>query len=409
MAGEIITGLDIGTTKIAMLIGERTDTGLNILGFGMSPTDGLRRGVVVNMDKTTRSIKQAIEAAEHTAGVQTGAVYVGIAGEHIESVNSRGAIAIPRTDHGITQKDIARVFEAASALQIPMDRQVIHTLAQEFIVDDQRGIPDPDGLYGVRLEVLVHIVTGAITSKQNLYKCIKRAGLEVKDLVLDSFASSFAVLSSDEKELGVILLDLGGGTTDLAIFHEGSIRHSAVIPIGGKNLTSDIAIGLRTPLERAEEIKQNHCRAIFSRSDEDAHIEVPGVGGRPQRKVSQEQLASIVGPRMEEIFSFAHREMKRSGYDDHMGAGVVLTGGGALMPGTVELAEQVFGIPAKIGIPDGHIGLVNEEKAPMFATGIGLMLYALESPERKEWTTSGGTGLFDRLYDRMKGWFEDMS
>jgi len=409
VAGEIITGLDIGTTKIAMLIGERTDTGLNILGFGMSPTDGLRRGVVVNMDKTTRSIKQAIEAAEHTAGVQTGAVYVGIAGEHIESVNSRGAIAISRTDHGITQKDIARVFEAASALQIPMDRQVIHTLAQEFIVDEQRGIPDPDGLYGVRLEVLVHIVTGAITSKQNLYKCIKRAGLEVKDLVLDSFASSFAVLSSDEKELGVILLDLGGGTTDLAIFYEGSIRHSAVIPIGGKNLTSDIAIGLRTPLERAEEIKLNHCRAIFSRSDEDAHIEVPGVGGRPQRKVSQEQLASIVGPRMEEIFSFAHREMKRSGYDDHIGAGVVLTGGGALMPGTVELAEQVFGIPAKIGIPDGHIGLVDEEKAPMFATGIGLMLYALESPERKEWTTSGGTGLFDRLYDRMKGWFENMS
>ncbi|HCQ02742.1 MAG TPA: cell division protein FtsA [Candidatus Latescibacteria bacterium] len=392
-----------------MLIGERTDTGLNILGFGMSPTDGLRRGVVVNMDKTTRSIKQAIEAAEHTAGVQTGAVYVGIAGEHIESVNSRGAIAISRTDHGITQKDIARVFEAASALQIPMDRQVIHTLAQEFIVDDQRGIPDPDGLYGVRLEVLVHIVTGAITSKQNLYKCINRAGLEVKDLVLDSFASSFAVLSSDEKELGVILLDLGGGTTDLAIFYEGSIRHSAVIPIGGKNLTSDIAIGLRTPLERAEEIKLNHCRAIFSRSDEDAHIEVPGVGGRPQRKVSQEQLASIVGPRMEEIFSFAHREMKRSGYDDHIGAGVVLTGGGALMPGTVELAEQVFGIPAKIGIPDGHIGLVDEEKAPMFATGIGLMLYALESPERKEWTTSGGTGLFDRLYDRMKSWFENMS
>jgi cell division protein FtsA len=409
VAGEIITGLDIGTTKIAMLIGERTDTGLNILGFGMSPTDGLRRGVVVNMDKTTRSIKQAIEAAEHTAGVQTGAVYVGIAGEHIESVNSKGAIAISRTDHGITQKDIARVFEAASALQIPMDRQVIHTLAQEFIVDDQRGIPDPDGLYGVRLEVLVHIVTGAITSKQNLYKCIKRAGLEVKDLVLDSFASSFAVLSSDEKELGVILLDLGGGTTDLAIFYEGSIRHSAVIPIGGKNLTSDIAIGLRTPLERAEEIKLNHCRAIFSRSDEDAHIEVPGVGGRPQRKVSKEQLASIVGPRMEEIFSFAHREMKRSGYDDHIGAGVVLTGGGALMPGTVELAEQVFGIPAKIGIPDGHIGLVDEEKAPMFATGIGLMLYALESPERKEWTTSGGTGLFDRLYDRMKGWFENMS
>lgn len=409
MAGEIITGLDIGTTKIAALIGERTDTGLNILGLGISPSEGLRRGVVVNMDKTTRSITQAVEAAQRTSGIQTDAVYAGIAGEHIQSVNSRGAIAIPRGEQGITKKDIERAFEAAKALQIPMDRQVIHTLAQEFIVDDQRGIPDPNGMYGVRLEVLVHIVTGAITSAQNLYKCIKRAGLEVKDLVLESFASSFAVLSSDEKELGVVLIDLGGGTTDLAIFYEGSIRHSAVIPIGGKSLTSDIAIGLRTPLETAEDIKQNHCRAIFTRSDEDSHIEVPGVGGRTQRKVSQEQLASIVGPRMEEIFSFAHREIKKSGYDDLIGAGVVLTGGGALMPGTVELAEQVFGMPAKIGIPFGHIGLVEEEKAPLYATGIGLMLYAMENPERKEWATPDDGGLFDRMYGRMKNWFDNMS
>lgn len=409
MAGDIITGLDIGTTKIAVLIGERTETGLNILGLGTSPSDGLRRGVVVNMDKTTRSITQAVEAAERSAGIQTDVVYAGIAGEHIQSANSRGAIAIPRGDHGITKKDIDRAFEAAKALQIPMDRQVIHTLAQEFIVDDQRGIPDPNGMYGVRLEVLVHIVTGAVTSVQNLYKCIKRAGLEVSDLVLESFASSFAVLSSDEKELGVVLLDLGGGTTDLAVFYEGSIRHSAVIPIGGKSLTSDIAIGLRTPLEQAEEIKQSHCRALFTRADEDSHIEVQGVGGRPQRKVSQEQLASIVGPRMEEIFSFAHREIKKSGYDDLIGAGVVLTGGGALMPGTVELAEQVFGMPAKIGMPEGHIGLVEEDKAPIYATGIGLMLYALDNPDRKVWSANGGSGLFDRMYEKMKSWFDDMS
>jgi cell division protein FtsA len=409
VSGDLIAGLDIGTTKTAVVIGERDIAGLNILGVGVSPCDGLRRGVVVNMDKTVQSIMRAVDAAERTSGVKVDTVLAGIAGEHIQSVNSRGAIAIPRGGHGITQKDIARAFEAAKALQIPLDRQVIHVLAQEFIVDDQRGIPDPDGMFGVRLEVLVHIVTGTVTSVQNLIKCIRRAGLEVQDLVLEPYASSFAVLSSDEKELGVALLDLGGGTTDLAIFFGGSIRHSAVIPVGGKNITSDIAIGLRTPLDQAEEIKRRHSSAVLTRSDEGQLIEVQGVGGRPVRKIPREQLASIVGPRMEEIFSFAHREIKKSGFNDLVGAGIVLTGGGALMPGTIELAEQVFGMPAKIGVPDSYGGLIDAETAPMFATGIGLMLYGIENPERKEWGNASSNGFMDRVWGRMKRWFEDLS
>lgn len=406
---ELIAGLDIGTTKVAVLIGERDATGLNIIGVGVSPSEGLRRGVVVNMEKTIQSIGRAVEAAERTSGVKIDTVFAGIAGEHIQSVNSRGAIAIPRGEHGITQKDIARAFEAAKALQIPLDRQVIHVLAQEFIVDDQRGIPDPDGMFGVRLEVLVHIVTGAVTSVQNLIKCIRRAGLDITDLVLESYASSFAILSSDEKDLGVVLLDLGGGTTDLAVFYEGSIRHSSVIPIGGKNITSDIAIGLRTPLDQAEEIKRKHCSAMLSRAEDGHLVEIPGVGGRPSRKLTRDQLASIVGPRMEEILTFASRELKRSGYDNLMGAGVVLTGGGALMPGTVELAEQVFGAPAKVGMPDSFGGLVDAETAPMFSTGIGLMLYGIENPERKDWGADADHQMFGRFFGRIKRWFGDLT
>lgn len=409
MADEIITGLDIGTTKVSVLIGERDGDELNILGIGTAHSDGLRRGVIVNMEKTIQAIAQAAETAERTAGVEINTVYAGIAGEHIQSVNSRGAIAIPRGDLGIASKDIARAFEAAKALQIPMDRQVIHLLPQEFIVDDQRGIPDPKGMHGVRLEVLVHIVTGATTSVQNQFKCIKQAGLELSEMVLDSYASSFSVLSSDEKELGVVLLDMGGGTTDLAVFFEGSIRHSSVIPLGGRNITSDIAIGLRTPLDQAEEIKRQHCSAVNGAAEQEALIEVPAVGGRSTRKISSEQLSSIVGPRMEEIFSFANREIKKSGYDDLLGAGVVVTGGGALMPGTVELAEQVFGMPAQLGVPQKVSGLVDAETAPLHATGIGLIRYGMSLQESNEWSGKSQNGMFGRMAGRMRQWFDDLS
>lgn len=408
MPEDIIAGLDVGTTKIAAIIGEREDKALTILGVGTSPSEGLRRGVVVNIEKTVQSIMRAVEDAERMAGVNIDAVYAGIAGDHIHSVNSRGVIAIARGDHGISQKDIARAIDAAKALQIPMDRQVIHVLPQEFIVDDQRGIPDPIGMSGVRLEVLVHIVTGAITSAQNLYKCIKRAGLGVKDLVLEPLASSFAVLSADEKELGVALLDLGGGTTDLAVFYEGSIRHTAVIGVGGRNITNDIAIGLRTPLEQAEDIKRKRCVALSSLIKEDELIDVPGVGGRPSRRMSKKQLGAIVEPRMEEIFTFARREIKKSGYDDLLGTGLVITGGGSLMPGTVELAEQVFGMPVKTGIPQGFGGLVDPAKSPIHATGIGLILYAMNNPEKKEWLDGSDAGLFDRILERMRKWFDDL-
>ena len=409
MADEIIAGLDIGTTNVSVIIGEPDGADLNVLGIGTSHSEGLRRGVIVNMDKTVQSIAQAAEEAETAAGVEIDSVYAGVAGEHIQSVNSRGAIDIPRGDLGITQKDIRQVFEAAQASQIPMDRELIHLLPQEFIVDDQRGIHDPIGMHGVRLEVLVHVVTGAITSVQNQYKCIKQAGLGIRDMVLDSYGSSFAVLSNDEKELGVVLLDVGGGTTDMALFFEGSIRHSAVIPLGGRNITSDIAIGLRTPLEQAEEIKREHCSAVTRSSEDDSLIEVPADGDRPTRKVSSEQLNSIAGPRMEEIFSFANREMKKSGYYDLLGAGVVITGGGALMPGTVDLAEQVFGMPAHIGTPRRVSGLVESDTAPMHATGIGLIMYGMESHDHKEWNGYLGNSLIGRMAGRMKQWFEDLS
>ncbi|MBI4551011.1 MAG: cell division protein FtsA [Candidatus Latescibacteria bacterium] len=409
MPEDIIAGLDIGTTKIAALIGEREDSDLKILGVGTHPSEGLRRGVVVDIEKTVESIKRAVEDAERMAGIEIDAVYVGIAGDHIHSVNSRGVIAVARGDRGITQKDIDRALDAAKALQIPMDRQLIHVLPQEFIVDDQRGIRNPSGLFGVRLEVLVHIVTGAITSAQNLYKCIRRAGLEVKDLVLEPLASSYAVLSKDEKELGVALLDMGGGTTDLAVFYEGSIRHTAVIGLGGRNITNDIAIGLRTPLDQAEAIKRKHCVALSSLIKEDELIDVPGVGGRPSRRVSKEQLGAIVEPRMEETFTFARREIKKSGYDDLLGTGVVITGGGALMPGTVELAEHVFGMPVKLGVPQGFGGIVDPAKSPMHATGIGLILYAIHNPEKKEWLNGSETGVFDRIMDRMRKWFDDIA
>ena len=408
MANEIIAGLDIGTAKVSVIIGEWDGTELNVLGIGTSHSEGLRRGMIVNMDKTVQSIAEAAEAAEIAAGVEIDSVYASVAGEHIQSVNSRGAIDRPRGDRGISKKDISRAFEAAKDVQIPMDRQVIHLLPQEFIVDDQRGIADPKGMHGVRLEVLVHIVTGAIPSVQNQYKCIKRAGLGVREMVLDAYGSSFAVLTNDEKELGVVLLDVGGGTTDMALFFEGSIRHSAVIPLGGRNITSDIAIGLRTPLEQAEEIKRQHCSAVNRSSEDDSLIEVPADGGRSTRKVSSEQLSSIAGPRMEEIISLANREVKKSGYYDLLGAGVVITGGGALMPGTVDLAEQVFGMPARIGKPRRVSGLVESDTAPMHATGIGLIMYGMESRDHKEWNGYLENSLICRMAGRMKQWFADL-
>ncbi len=371
-----IVGLDIGTTKIGVLIGEMDENKyLKILGVGTSPSEGLRKGVVVNIDKTVRSIKRAIEEAELMAGVQVDEVYVGIAGDHIRSINSRGVIAVYRTDNEITRQDVARVIEAARAVAIPMDREMLHVIPQEFIVDDQAGIKDPVGMSGVRLEADVHIITGAVTSAQNIYKSVEKAGLKVSDIVLEPLASSYSVLEDDERELGCALVDMGGGTTDLAVYIEDSIRHTASIGLGGKNVTSDVAIGIRTPIERAEEIKKTHGTCLRNGLENSEYIVVPGVGGREQREVSRAVLASIIEPRMHEIFSMVLRELKKNNLVDMLGAGIILTGGGALMHGAIECAEHVFGMPVKLGIPHSFGGLVDCASTPIHATGVGLIKY----------------------------------
>ena len=402
MGGEFVAALDIGTTKTVVLIGETTVDGLHVLGEGTCPSQGIRRGVVVNMDQVTRTITQALAAAEQASGVKVNEVVAGISGEHVESGNSRGVVGIASDgDFGVTREDVARAYDSATALKIPTDREVLHVIAQDYIVDDQHGIPDPCGMSGVRLEVLVHIVTGATTSVQNVRRCIMQSGLHVRDLVLDSIAASHAVLTGDEKELGVVLLDLGGGTTDVALFHEGSIRHSASIPAGGVNLTNDIAIGLRTPHEDAERIKRRYASAVYVRPDRDDMIDVPGVGGRESRKVTREELAFVTGPRIRELLTLAREEIRRSGFEHLVGTGIVITGGGAQMPGIAKFAEQIFGVSAKIGAPEMGPALGGEGDAPVYATGAGLLRYAMDNPSGKEWQNGTEGGWLDRVRSRI--------
>ncbi len=410
MDDSMFVGLDIGTTKIACIIGERDSSGLlKIVGVGVSPSDGLRKGVVVNIDKTVRSVQKAVEEAELMAGVDVDSVWVGIAGDHIRAINSKGVVAISREDNEISELDEIRAIDAAKAVSIPMDREILHVIPQEFVVDEQKGIKDPKGMCGVRLETQVHIITGAVTSAQNIFKSVDKAGLKVIDLVLEPLASCYSVLEKDEKELGVALIDMGGGTTDIAIYFDESIRHTAVVGLGGKNVTSDIAIGIRTPIDRAEEIKKQYgcCYAPFVKANE--YISVPGVGGREQREVSKSVLASIIEPRMEEILSLALREIKRTEYADMLGAGVVLTGGGSLMEGVQELAEKVFDMPVKLGVPRGFGGLTEAAKSPVHSTGVGLCMYGMgESSKKMQGKKNlGGEDNFKRIYDRMKTWVKD--
>ncbi|NLD92441.1 MAG: cell division protein FtsA [Fibrobacter sp.] len=409
MNENVFVGLDIGTTKIACIISEQDANGeLKIVGVGVSPSDGLRKGVVVNIDKTVRSIQKAVEEAELMAGVDVDEVWVGIAGDHIRAINSRGLVAISRDNNEITDLDVVRAIDAARAVSIPMDREILHVIPQEFVVDDQKGIKDPIGMCGVRLETQVHIITGAVTSAQNIYKSVEKAGLKVVDLVLEPLASCYSVLEKDEKELGVALVDMGGGTTDIAIYFDESIRHTAVVGLGGKNVTSDIAIGIRTPVERAEEIKRQYGCAYSQLLKGTEYISVPGVGGREQREVSKAVLAGIIEPRLEEILSLALREIKRTEYSDMLGAGVVLTGGGALMDGIQELSEKVFEMPVKIGVPTGFGGLTEAAKSPVHATGVGLCMYAMEqSGNRKSKKTIGGDDNFKKIFDKMKIWVKE--
>ncbi len=403
--GNIIVGLDIGTTKICAVVGEVSGSEINIIGIGTHPSIGLRKGVVVNIESTVESIKKAVEEAELMAGCEISSVYAGIAGGHITGFNSRGIVAIKGPE--ITQSDLDRVIDAARAVAIPMDREVIHVLPQEYIVDDQTGIQNPIGMAGVRLEAKIHIVTGAVTSAHNIVKCVNRAGLDVCDIVLESLASGEAVLTDEEKELGTALVDLGGGTSDLAVFWGKNIKHTFVLALGGDNLTNDIAIGLRAPLKEAEKIKKKFGGCISSAISADEAIEVPGMGGRNARKLPRQILGEILEPRMEEIFSLLKREIYRAGMENVIASGMVLSGGTSLLEGAVEIAETIFKVPTRLGKPRGISGLTDVVNNPMYATGVGLVIYgAKKEPEKK--FRIRDKNIFNSLMARMKKWFQDV-
>ena len=402
--GNTIVGLDIGTTKICAVVGESTPDGLEITGVGTYPSRGLRKGVVINIESTVESTKRAIEEAELMAGSEIDKVYAGISGGHIRAFNSHGVIAVK--DGEISKADIARVSEAAQAVAIPPDREVIHVIPQEYIIDDQEGIQEPLGMSGIRLEVKVHIVTAAVTSAQNIIKCANKAGLDVADIVLQQIASSEAILSPDEKELGVALIDIGGGTTDIAIYHGGTVKHTTVISLGGNQVTNDIAVGLRTPAGDAEKIKKKHGCAITAMIGEEETIEVPSVGGRGPRVVSRRMLGEIIEPRMEEIFDLIKHEIVKSGFESFISAGIVLTGGSASIDGIVELAEQVYNLPVRMGTPVGVTGLVDIVNGPMYSTGVGLVRYGSRHSEFNEFKR-GSDNIFNSITYRMKGWMKD--
>ncbi len=401
---DIIVGLDIGTTKIAVIVAQRSAGGkVDIIGIGTNPSKGLRKGVVINIDATVASIRHAVEEAELMAGCEITTVYAGIAGSHIKGFNSHGIVAVKNKE--VTSKDVERVIDAARAVAIPMDREILHILPQEYMVDEQDGIREPIGMSGVRLEAKVHIVTGSVASAQNIVKSANRVGLNVADIVLEPIASAEAVLSAEEKELGVALVDIGGGTSDLTVFHAGAIKHTAVLPLGGNHLTNDIAAGLRTPSSSAEEIKRRYGATAARLVNPNETIEVPSTGGREPRIVSRQVLAEIIEPRIEEILTLVHRELVRSGFDEYLVGGVVLTGGSVLLDGMSEFAEDIFGLPVRIGFPTGVGGLVDVVNSPAYATGVGLVLYGARQGEYREVKAPTTVNIFERVRHRMAEWF----
>jgi len=402
---DLIVGLDIGTTKICAVVGEVSPEGIDIVGIGTHASVGLRKGVVVNIESTVDSIQRAIEEAELMAGCEISSVYAGIAGGHIKGFNSHGIVAVKGNE--VAQRDIDRVIDAARAVAIPPDREVIHVLPQEYIVDEQDGIYDPRGMSAVRLEARIHIVTGAVTSAHNLIKCANRAGLDVSDIVLQSLASSEAVLNKEEKDLGGALIDFGGGTTDLAIFKGKSIKHTSVLALGGNNLTNDISVGLRTPMAEAEKIKIKYGTCLPDSIGKDETIEVAGVGGRKPRTMSRQILAEILEPRVEEIFNLINREVYRAGMEDVVASGIVVTGGSSLLEGVVDIAESVFSLPARIGRPMGIRGLVDVVNNPMYATAVGLVIYGARTQPGKKFRIRD-RNIFNRVMARMKKWFKEI-
>jgi cell division protein FtsA len=403
--GNIIVGLDIGTTKICAVVGEVAGEKINVVGIGTHPSIGLRKGVVVNIESTVESIQKAIEEAELMAGCEISSVYAGIAGGHITGFNSRGIVAIKGPE--VTQQDVDRVIDAARAVAIPMDREVIHVIPQDFMIDEQGGIQNPVGMSGVRLEAKIHIVTGAVTSAHNIVKCANRSGLDVCDIVLEPLASGEAVLTDEEKDLGTALMDLGGGTTDLAIFSGKHIKHTFVLALGGNNLTNDISIGLRASMADAEKIKKKYGTCISQNISGDETIEVPGMGGRKPRKLQRQILGEILEPRMEEIFTLIKREVFRAGMENIITSGIVLTGGSSLLEGVTEIAESVFELPTRLGTPRGISGLTDVVNNPMYATAVGLVLYGARNQPKKKFRIRD-SNIFNRVMVRMKKWFKEV-
>ena len=409
-APDLVVGLDVGTTKICAIIGQPVrSVGLDVVGVGSAPSRGLRRGIVVNIDSTVEAIRAAVGEAEQMAGVEVSGVYAGIAGGHIRGVNSRGVVAISGKDREVSETDVERAVEAARAISLPQDREIIHVLPQNFIVDDGDGIREPIGMTGVRLEVEVHIVTGAVTSVQNVVRSVNRAGLAVHDIVLEPLASGEAVLYEDEKELGVLVIDIGGGTTDVALYRNGAVWHTAILPLGGDHITNDIAVGLRTPTGEAEDLKKRYGCSLTSLVREDETIEVPSVGGRKPRQLSRQILSEIIQPRVEEIFTLVARELSKCALQDAATAGVVVTGGTSIMEGVPELAEQVLDLPARRGVPGALGGLADVVRSPIYATGVGLALWGARGRAQATAPFDGGDfTILARISRRMSEWFGEI-
>ncbi len=403
---RIVVGLDIGTSKIVAIIAKIIDESrVEIVGLGHKPSQGLKKGVVINIESTVAAIQAAVDEAELMAGTKVNAVYAGIAGSHIKSLNSHGIVAIK--DKEVTPGDVERVIDAAKAVAIPADQKILHVLPQEFIIDNQEGIREPIGMAGVRLEAKVHLVTGALSAAQNIAKCVQRCGLTVNDVILEQLASSYSVLTEDEKDLGVCLVDIGGGTTDIAVFTDGAIRHTAVIPIAGDQVTNDIAVALRTPTQYAEDIKVRYACALRQLANPDEVIEVPGVGDRDSRELARQTLAEVVEPRYEELLGLVYAELQRSGFEELCASGIVLTGGSSKMEGVVELAEEVFHMPVRLGEPQNIFGLVDVVCNPIHATGVGLVMYGQRAGGGAGADNSAAEGMSEEtLLQRMKGWFQ---
>src|SRR6058998_1850233 len=406
---DLIVGLDVGTTKICAIIAEpAAHGGLDVVGVGTAPSRGLRRGIVVNIDSTVEAIKAAVAEAEQMAGLEVAGVYAGVAGGHIRGVNSRGVVAVSGKDREVDSTDVERAVEAARAINLPQDREILHVLPQNFVVDDGDGIRDPIGMSGVRLEVEVHVVTAAVTSVQNVVRSVNRAGLAVHDIILEPLASAEAVLYEDEKELGVVVVDIGGGTTDVALFRNGAIWHTVILPLGGDHISNDIAIGLRTPLPAAEDLKKRYGCALTALVPAEETVDVPSVGGRKPRQLSRQVLSEIIQPRVEEIFTLVARELTHAGFQDAATACVVVTGGSSIMQGVPELAESVFDQPVRRGVPFSLGGLAEVVQSPMYATGVGLALYgARRQQPATTWSDTSGAGL-GHWGRRLMGWLSEV-